>query len=176
MTARMTSVRRTGRASGQGLVEFAFVLPIFLALLFAVIDGGRFVYMNSVVSQAAREAARVAAVEASWLGSSDPSCGAPNGQGPVCPATVAALKSDALAAANRMVAPFALITSSNIYLSCDTDGSAPTAQGWTGVSCNSNTTNNVVSVRVQLTFVPLTPVVGQLLALPLSGAATMVIN
>lgn len=170
------SIFRPHRQRGQGLVEFALVLPIFMVLLFGVIDGARFVYMSSVVSQAAREGARLAAVEASWLGSSDPSCGAPGGRGPVCPTNVAALKADALVAANRMVAPFGSISSGSIFLSCDPAGSVPTGQ-WTGVQCSpNNSTNNVVSVRLQLTFAPFTPVLGQLLGLAIAGSATMVIN
>ena len=53
---------------GQTLVEFALVFPVFILLLFGIVDAGRFVYMNSVLSQAAREGARLAAVEASWIG------------------------------------------------------------------------------------------------------------
>jgi hypothetical protein len=149
------------------------ILPIFLLLLFGVFDGARLIYMNSVLSQAAREGARLAAVEASWMGSSDPSCGAVGG--PVCPATITALKTDSLAAANRMVAPFGSIGSGSISISCDAAGSAPTGS-WTGVSCANNKTNNVVSVRVDLAFLPMTPVFGQLLNLKMSGFATMVIN
>lgn len=170
------SVSRPHRQRGQGLVEFALVLPIFVVLLFGVIDGARFVYMNSVLSQAAREGARLAAVEASWLGKSAPSvpsCGAV--EGPVCPADVSALKTDVLAAANRMVAPFGSISSSDLSLRCDAAGSAPVGS-WTGVSCTNNSTNNVVSVRLQLTFTPFTPVLGQLLGMAIAGSATMVIN
>lgn len=163
-------------AVGQALVEFAFVLPIFLLMLFGLLDMGRFVYMNSVLSQAAREGARLAAVEASWIGSADPSCGAFGG--PVCPANLAALQADVKAAANRMVTPFATI--SNVYLSCDPQGSAPSGT-WTGSSCVNNTTGgstpNVVSVHVVLTFTPITPVVGQIVgSITTSGYATMVIN
>ena len=57
------------RRRGQSLVEFALVLPIFLLVLFGLIDVGRYVYMNTMLSQAAREGARVASVEASWIGS-----------------------------------------------------------------------------------------------------------
>jgi Flp pilus assembly protein TadG len=56
---------RTARASGergQALVEFALVIPIFLALLFGILDMGRAVWANNVVAHAAREAARHAAV------------------------------------------------------------------------------------------------------------------
>ena len=163
-------------AQGQGLVEFALVLPVFLLLLFGLIDVGRLVYMNSVLSQAAREGARLASVEASWLGSSDPSCGTTGG--PVCPANLAALRADVTAAANRMVAPFGSI--STVYISCDPQGSAPSGN-WTTASCASNTPGapnyDVVSVRVVLTFKPITPIASSIVStVTTSGSATMVIN
>ena len=172
-------VRTGGPAAhrGQSLVEFALVIPLFLLILFGVVDAGRYVYMNSVLSQAAREGARLAAVEASWLGNptSDPSCNQPGG--PVCPANLAALTTDATNAANRMVAPFGSV--SNLYLSCNPSGSAPTGAWTSGTACttNSGATGNVVSVRVVLTFTPLTPIIAQVMGtITTSGSATMVIN
>lgn len=51
------------RASrGQGLAEFALVLPVFLALLLGTVDIGRGIWANNSVANAAREAARFAAV------------------------------------------------------------------------------------------------------------------
>ncbi|HEX5465236.1 MAG TPA: TadE/TadG family type IV pilus assembly protein [Candidatus Limnocylindrales bacterium] len=47
---------------GQGLVEFALVLPLILLLLFGAIDLGRAVYAYNTVANAARQGARVAAV------------------------------------------------------------------------------------------------------------------
>jgi Flp pilus assembly protein TadG len=44
--------------TGQTLVEFAFVLPIFLLLLCAVIDAGRWVYTQNSLGDATRDAAR----------------------------------------------------------------------------------------------------------------------
>jgi hypothetical protein len=88
---------------------------------------------------------------------------------------VTALKTDALAAANRMVAPFGTITAANIFISCDPSGSVPTG-AWTGATCANNSTNNFVSVRVRLTFVPITPIAGQIFAGTLSGSTSMVIN
>ncbi|HYM83971.1 MAG TPA: TadE family protein [Candidatus Dormibacteraeota bacterium] len=168
----------TAGRRGQSLVEFALVIPIFVLVLFGAVDAGRLVYLNSVLSQAAREGARLGAVEASWIGSADASCGASGG--PICPQGVTSgtpnLQADVLAAANRMVTPFASIASANVYISCDTVGTAPTGS-WTGVSCASHTTNNVISVRVRLQFAPITPVIAQIIGSPwLSGAATMVIN
>ena len=124
---------------GQGLVEFALVLPIFLLMLFGLIDGGRFVYENSVVSQAAREGARLATVEARWLGSSDPSCGAVGG--PTCPATVTgpgSLQADVASAVNRMVAPFGSVSASATCSSgAPTRPASPPARG---PGCPASTT------------------------------------
>jgi Flp pilus assembly protein TadG len=48
---------------GQSLVEFSLVLPIFLLLLFALVDFGRAYYSWLQVTNAAREGARAAAVQ-----------------------------------------------------------------------------------------------------------------
>ena len=49
---------RTGPSRGQALVEFALVIPIFLLLVFAIIDTSRYVYTGNALNEAAREAAR----------------------------------------------------------------------------------------------------------------------
>ena len=103
----MTDRRGDGRRrqpNGQSMVEFALVLPVFLLIVFGLIDAGRLVFMNSTLSQASREAARTASVEAYWVGRTDPSCGTFGG--PVCPADTATLKAHMTAAANQMMAPF----------------------------------------------------------------------
>ncbi len=156
---------------GQGLLEFAFVMPVFLLLVFGIIDGGRLVYLNSTLSQAAREGARTASVEVYWVGSTDASCNTTGG--PVCPATVDVLKSQVLGAVNRMTAPFGTIGSSSLFMSCD--ATTPPSASWTSSSCASRTTGSLVSVRVVYTYTAITPVIGQILgSLTLSGSATMV--
>ena len=55
---------------GQSLVEFAMVLPLFLLLIFGLIDGGRLVYINNSVAEAAREGARWGSVQARSLNAS----------------------------------------------------------------------------------------------------------
>ncbi len=50
--------------AGQSLVEFTMILPIFLVLMFGLIDFGRAFYTWLLVTNAAREGARVAAVQA----------------------------------------------------------------------------------------------------------------
>lgn len=49
--------------AGQALVEFTLILPIFLLLLFAIVDFGRGFYTWVLVTNAAREGARVGAVQ-----------------------------------------------------------------------------------------------------------------
>jgi TadE-like protein len=52
--------RRRGR--GQALVEFALVLPVFLLIIFGVVDFGRAVYGFNTIGNAARSGGRVAIV------------------------------------------------------------------------------------------------------------------
>jgi Flp pilus assembly protein TadG len=154
-------------------VEFALVIPIFLLVLFGLIDVGRLVYLNSSLSQAAREGARLGSVEASWLGKADVGCGTTGG--PVCPANVAALRTDITTAANRMITPFGAV--SNVYTQCDAAlGTTPTGS-WTSTTCTSRSPGDRVSVRVTYTFEAITPVISNLVGpRTLSASATMVIN
>lgn len=46
------------RSKGQGLVEFALILPIFLLVLFTIFDLGRLAFHYSALHNAAREGAR----------------------------------------------------------------------------------------------------------------------
>lgn len=54
---------RRRRSRGQSLVEFALILPVFILLLVGLFDVGRAVYGYNTVSNASREAARVAIVD-----------------------------------------------------------------------------------------------------------------
>jgi Flp pilus assembly protein TadG len=57
----MINIRR--HESGQTMAELALVLPIFLLLVFGVLDLGRVVWANSSLANASREAARFAIVQ-----------------------------------------------------------------------------------------------------------------
>lgn len=48
---------------GQGMVEFALILPVFVLLLVGLFDVGRAVYAYNTVNNAAREAGRLAIVD-----------------------------------------------------------------------------------------------------------------
>jgi hypothetical protein len=56
------SLRRGTRARGQALVEFALVIPLFLLLMVALFDMGRAVFAYNTLTNAAREGARMAIV------------------------------------------------------------------------------------------------------------------
>jgi Flp pilus assembly protein TadG len=160
-----------GRDRGQGLVEFALVIPLFFLLVFGVIDGARLVFTTESLNQAAREAARVAAVEAPFIGKSGAACTAP-----VCPATTAAFRVDVLAAANRMSAGVGPFTSSGLYIDCTVAGS-PRSGAWTGGNdCSTNRTSgsgNTVNIRLTASYKPLTPIVGPLLDSLFPSAETL---
>jgi hypothetical protein len=178
---------------GQALVELALVLPIFVLALFGVIDGAGLIYASNQLSQAAREGARVAAVEASWVGLGPPqypSCVASQSQitaanpgAYVCPPSTSALLGDVVSAVNQMTVGFGPIPTADVYLSCNAGGTtdpAPTGD-WTGdgsTTCDvANGAGDLVSVRVVYQYNPLTPIAGSIIgSVQLSGSATMVIN
>ena len=56
--------RRSARERGQALLEFALVVPIFLVLVFGIIDFGWALRSWITVTNAAREGARIGAVHA----------------------------------------------------------------------------------------------------------------
>jgi len=47
---------------GQSLVEFALVIPVFVVILLGIIEFGRLWEVSNILTSAAREGARVAAV------------------------------------------------------------------------------------------------------------------
>jgi hypothetical protein len=51
---------------GQALVEFALILPLFLLMLFAIVDIGRVIWANDNLANVAREGARWASVHGNW--------------------------------------------------------------------------------------------------------------
>lgn len=61
MTRRGSLLRRIPER-GQSLVEFALVFPIAIVMLLAVFDAGRAVFAYNSLTNAAREGARLAAV------------------------------------------------------------------------------------------------------------------
>lgn len=185
-------MNRSPGSDGQTLVEFALILPIMLVVIIGVFDGGRAVFTNTTLSQAAREGARLAAVEAPNVGSSSSDCVASpadvgtsgNPGARVCPVDLSALKAHISDAVDRMTASVGPISA--VYISCDPQGSAPTG-AWTEVSggngCDDGSGNSLagggdlISVRIEHAWQPITPIIGTIIGTTtLSGSASMTIN
>jgi hypothetical protein len=65
VNARFHVARRFhGEARGQGLVEFALVVPLLMLVIASTIDVGRGIYLYNGVSEAVREIARTDSVHA----------------------------------------------------------------------------------------------------------------
>ena len=63
MMARRTPKPGTRRGDrGQGMLEFALVIPLFLLIVIALFDLGRAVFAYNTLTNAAREGARIAIV------------------------------------------------------------------------------------------------------------------
>ena len=152
--------RRRTRSTGQALVEFALVAPLFFFLLFAIIDFGRYVYYVQVLNNAAREGARYGIVHGS-------ASLAPSGP-PEYPTTSVDLNGDRIRSVVRNYAIGVIGNTSALTINLD----------WvdpnTGLS-SDNRRGNTVTVVALYQFRSLIPVV-PLPKLQIEGTSTLVIN
>jgi hypothetical protein len=178
---------RHAEQDGQILIEFALVLPVFLLVVFGLLDVGRLVYTNSTISQAAREAARVGAAEAAWIGVSGDACVSDESQitpsrpgAHVCPVDVSAFKSHISDAVGRMTVTLGPITT--VHVSCDEDPDSVPAGAWTETSGGNGCQDaagrgDLFSVRIEYEYQTFTPIVSSFIqTVPLVGSATMIVN
>jgi Flp pilus assembly protein TadG len=137
---------------GQALVEFALVIPIFLLMIFGIVDAGRLIYTFNTVSNAARDGARVAIVNQSGAG------------GTTCDTTATPPAPTAYPVGCALYSGFALgLSAPNVSVTyrdaADTAACAPLAMGCIAV------------VTVTGQFQALTPVIGQIIG-PLAVSST----
>jgi Flp pilus assembly protein TadG len=150
---------RRDRTRGQALVEFAFIFPLIMLLAFGFIDVGRAVFEYNTLTNAARQAARVAMVN-----QVDPVSGPWNclANKPVENAAAPnwTFRGCAMAAGATLG-----VTSADVTVSY----AAPP-----GVSLQCTTRLNIgciVSVTVTNQYLPITPVAGSIIG-PISMSAT----
>ena len=148
--------RLRSAARGQGLVEFAVVLPVILLLFLGIFDFGRAVFAVNTVANAAREGARVAAVD-QILTSPDCVESMPV-EDPANPHW--SIKECAIAAAQALGLPTSAVNVSYAPPAGSTVTCAPTLH----VGC-------IASVTVQYTWSAITPVIGNLIG-PISISST----
>jgi hypothetical protein len=173
---------RPSRNLGQSLVEFALVLPIFLAILIGMVDIGRAVWANNAVANAAREAARWAVVHG---GTPDNECpaGPPVTTGQyktrvVTPSTSCPHPSPSREGIREVARSFAIAGGTpktievcyGIDCSGDTDG-----LGSDGLPA-TNVRGTPVTVRVTSQVPMIVPQLVGISQIPVSATSTMLVN
>jgi hypothetical protein len=168
-------MNRRPRSTGQALVEFALIIPIFLVLLMGIFDFGRVVWAQNSLASAAREGARFAIVHG---GSSSDSCPV----GPLSPdygGTVAgscvnpspskqAVKDAALSAALAGGIGVAVTVCYGVGCVGDTDNSILTD----GNNARGHPVTVVISSQIPLTV----PALLGFSTFSVSGSSTMLVN
>lgn len=142
-------------------------IGLFVIILVGLFDLGRGVFNYNTLSQASREGARLASVQANWIGETGTDCTAP-----VCPVNVAAMKADVVTMVNERASGLGTITDAQVKVFC---GSAPQPDNssWSDGGCGGGTaTGDVVTVRVEFTFIPMI----NLGNIDMSSQTTMVVN
>lgn len=155
--------RNRHRSRGQALVEFAFVAPIFLLILYSIIEFGRFVYTVQILNNAAREGARYAIVHGSQ--SLNPS-GPPEGG-----TTSFDIPGDNVKQVVRDFAIGVVGSAITFPVTADCVNGETSGPCWTP----NNARGSTVTVTVRAPFVPLIPIV-PLPTITIDGASTLVIN
>jgi Flp pilus assembly protein TadG len=145
----LARTKRRCRTRGQALVEFALVAPLFFALLFAVIEAGRFIYHYEMLNNATRAGIRYAIIHGASSG--DPT-------GPPADATGADVKQAVSDAAMGLVGVGQMTIPDPTY---------------SGPNGSSNKRGSNVTVSVSFTYSPLLPV---LPPITISAESTGVVN
>lgn len=170
------------RSLGQGLAEFGLVLPVFLALLIGMVDVGRAVWANNSVANAAREAARFAAVHG---GSCEELSGAVCSSANYCP--VGPYTAPSVVPAASTSCPYPSPSKQSIYdtarsfIVAGGTGTTITACYGSGCSGDGDTVNtNVRGTPVTVTVTSQVPMImGSFLGvgtINVSATSTMLVN
>lgn len=147
--------RRRRAARGQALAEFALVVPVFLMLMFAIIDLGRYVYTANALSNGAREAARVGSV-----GARPTECSGLSRQ--ACVQRIAQDRS------------WGVVGTVTTTVTCERVALNGSISVVSNASCR---TGDMLRVRAQMPFAAVTPVVGQVLDnVTVSGETRVTVN
>ncbi len=166
------SRRRGRRSGGQALVEFALVLPIFLVMVFGILDMGRAVWALDVANHAAAEGARFAIVHGGSqytecpVGPQNGAVPGPTGSSSSCPFPSPSKQSIYNAASNAAIGagPNVIVTA------CYGDG----CQGDADVA--DNAPGNLVTVRVTVHVQIFSGALLGISDMDVTGAATMTVS
>lgn len=147
--------RKSRRSRGQALVEFALVFPVFMLVLFGILDVGRYVYVSNALNEASREGARYGSVE-QWQFSCPGSVGSPDRF--TCTSAVTL---------GRLAGAPASVTAS---VTCKTVGAGGVLSGVTAANCGQNDLLIVQAAAPNFAF--FTPIISQILGTPTISGIT----
>ena len=126
----MTRTTKRNERRGQALVEFALVVPVFLLVVLGLFDLGRAVFYYSTISNASREAVRLAIVDQN----------------------VADIQQEAVDSGSGLM-PITTADVTVTFLAPDLSAGGPCSTVPYDIGC-------VVRVEIRHSFVPATPFVG----------------
>ena len=147
--------RLHGRGRGQALVEFALVFPVFMLVLFGILDVGRYVYVSNALNEASREGARYGSVE-QWQYSCPASVGSPDLF--TCTSAVTL---------GRLAGAPANVTAT---VTCKTVGAGGILSNVRAANCGQNDLLIVQATAPNFQF--FTPIIGQILGTPTISGLT----
>jgi hypothetical protein len=142
ITMKLTSSLLSKKRSGQGMLEFAIILPLLLMLVYGVIEAGRLLFIYSAVFTSTREGARYGSA------SGDVGGGIPHYQD--CSGILSAVK---------RVASFAGVQNSDIHIAYDHGPNTGTPFSAVCPSLNPVTLNDRIIVSVTAYYSPIVPLV-----------------
>ena len=175
---RGVRARHRARASGQGLVEFSLVIPIFVVMLFGIVDFGRVIWARNSLENAAREGARFAIVHG---GSASQTC-------PMGPASALVRVPPADTTSCPVYSPLTTPIKDvalSFAIAPGTGASATVCYHTAGTTCTGDTNSpatitnirgSAVTVRVTSTLNLIVPSLLHLGSFAVTGESTMLIN
>jgi hypothetical protein len=161
--------RRRERSRGQAMAEFALIAPVFFLLLFAIIEGGRFIFYYEMLNNATREGARYAIIHGGnsligpRSGPASPSTGTDDPTGLL-------VMNAARTAVTGLVAPGGLNTYLPAWWDC---ADPPPGPGDPSTAAGTNERGKCVSVFLSYTYSPIIPVVPPI---TINAESTLVVN
>jgi len=164
------------RQRGQGLVEFAVVLPVFLMLLLGIVDFGRVIWATNSLTNAATEATRFAIVHG---GSPSDTCPVgPRGPLAVVPtaSTSCPYPSDSKQSIYDIARNYAIAGGSSVTVTVCYAAPGTTCSGDTDSVGGTNARGNSVTVVITSTLSLVTPSLLGMGNYAISGRSTMLVN
>ena len=175
---------------GQALAEFALLAPIFLFVMFAILELGRAVYYSQILDSAARDGARYAVVHGfqSMCPSGPMPYGGTNICDPIGDRVIQTVTDRSVGVTDKAGSLIARVKwcDASLYQATppqstcgdmDPATNQPAAcPAWTGLGDGDNNRGQIVTVCVQYAY---TSILGDLAPIPdftIAGRATLVVN